>query len=226
MALINCPECGREVSDQADACPRCAYPIAKKNVTPVPGAPAAEEAAAAQAGDEAAPEAAGTSGAEHTIWEGTPSQLTNFKPVAGLLFMILFIIGLVVSLDYIFKHEYREVYYGLAIIVVPLIVILWKWLQVSCHRYEVTNERIRVRTGILARSHEVVELYRVKDISLERPFLMRLFGLGDVIAITSDKSTPTVTFHAVRGATGFYEELRKHVEQRRVQRRVREVDFE
>jgi hypothetical protein len=30
LALINCPECGREVSDQAEACPRCAYPIAKK----------------------------------------------------------------------------------------------------------------------------------------------------------------------------------------------------
>lgn len=29
MALINCPECGKEVSDKAKACPNCAYPIAK-----------------------------------------------------------------------------------------------------------------------------------------------------------------------------------------------------
>ena len=28
MALIECPECGREVSDSAAACPECAYPIA------------------------------------------------------------------------------------------------------------------------------------------------------------------------------------------------------
>jgi hypothetical protein len=27
MALINCPECEREVSDQAVACPHCGYPI-------------------------------------------------------------------------------------------------------------------------------------------------------------------------------------------------------
>lgn len=27
MALITCPECGREVSDQASACPQCGYPI-------------------------------------------------------------------------------------------------------------------------------------------------------------------------------------------------------
>ncbi len=27
MALINCPECGTEVSDKAKSCPKCAYPI-------------------------------------------------------------------------------------------------------------------------------------------------------------------------------------------------------
>ena len=27
MALINCPECGKEVSDKAEACPFCGYPI-------------------------------------------------------------------------------------------------------------------------------------------------------------------------------------------------------
>ena len=27
MALINCPECKNEVSDKAEKCPKCAYPI-------------------------------------------------------------------------------------------------------------------------------------------------------------------------------------------------------
>lgn len=31
MALIKCPECGKEISDRAEACPNCAYPIAKLN---------------------------------------------------------------------------------------------------------------------------------------------------------------------------------------------------
>jgi len=30
MALINCPECSKEVSDQAPSCPNCAYPLAEK----------------------------------------------------------------------------------------------------------------------------------------------------------------------------------------------------
>ncbi|MFW6129686.1 MAG: hypothetical protein ACOC56_00790 [Atribacterota bacterium] len=34
MALINCPECKRKVSDKAESCPRCGYPIIKysKNI--------------------------------------------------------------------------------------------------------------------------------------------------------------------------------------------------
>jgi uncharacterized membrane protein YvbJ len=27
MALINCPECGATISDQAISCPRCAFPL-------------------------------------------------------------------------------------------------------------------------------------------------------------------------------------------------------
>lgn len=27
MALIKCPECGREISDKAGSCPNCGYPI-------------------------------------------------------------------------------------------------------------------------------------------------------------------------------------------------------
>lgn len=27
MALINCPECSTQVSDKADKCPQCAYPL-------------------------------------------------------------------------------------------------------------------------------------------------------------------------------------------------------
>src|SRR5687767_13614695 len=30
MALINCPECGRQVSTAAAACPACGFPVAQK----------------------------------------------------------------------------------------------------------------------------------------------------------------------------------------------------
>ena len=30
MALINCPECNKEISDKATSCPNCGYPVEKK----------------------------------------------------------------------------------------------------------------------------------------------------------------------------------------------------
>ena len=33
MALINCPECGKSVSDQASSCPSCGHPINSAAVT-------------------------------------------------------------------------------------------------------------------------------------------------------------------------------------------------
>lgn len=33
MALIKCPECGKQVSSMANACPECGYPIASKPST-------------------------------------------------------------------------------------------------------------------------------------------------------------------------------------------------
>ncbi len=34
MALIKCPECGREVSDKAAACPQCGYPLTQPPASP------------------------------------------------------------------------------------------------------------------------------------------------------------------------------------------------
>lgn len=36
MALINCPECRKQVSDQSTSCPSCGYPIKQNTVSPVP----------------------------------------------------------------------------------------------------------------------------------------------------------------------------------------------
>src|SRR5204863_4816365 len=30
MALINCPECGQQVSTEAETCPACGYPVAER----------------------------------------------------------------------------------------------------------------------------------------------------------------------------------------------------
>lgn len=46
MALINCPECGKQVSTSAKACPSCGFPVAEKPSvaeSSAPGSPGADE---------------------------------------------------------------------------------------------------------------------------------------------------------------------------------------
>lgn len=33
MALINCPECGKEISNKAASCPHCGYPLLSEDAS-------------------------------------------------------------------------------------------------------------------------------------------------------------------------------------------------
>ena len=43
MALIKCPECGKEISDQAANCPNCGFPVNKSDSQSVPTTQSHEE---------------------------------------------------------------------------------------------------------------------------------------------------------------------------------------
>lgn len=110
-------------------------------------------------------------------------------------------------------------------LVVPIGVALYQWLQVRCRVYELTTERFRITRGILSKHIDELELYRVKDVSLHRPFVQRLFSLGTVVLDTSDHSTPQVVIPAVAEIDWLRDQIRRHVEARRDSKGVKEVDF-
>jgi len=137
---------------------------------------------------------------EKDVWFGTPSQVVNLGSyiLLGMFFWL----------------------------VIPLFVILWKWLDVKNTKYELTTERIRIRSGILNIKSDELELYRVRDYKFEEPFFLRMFSLGNIILETSDRSHPTIVIKAIPNGEELREKLRTHVEACRTKKQVREVDFE
>ena len=105
-----------------------------------------------------------------------------------------------------------------------LLNLAYKVIQVYCIRYEIDAEELRRFSGIFRREHEYVELYRVKDYRVERPFIYRLFGLGNLIIYTSDKTTPVFRLDAIRDPEEKYKILRALVELNRREKHVFEVD--
>ena len=101
-----------------------------------------------------------------------------------------------------------------------------RYLKTQYTKYEITDERIVEQTGILSRKTDETELYRVKDIRLEEPFFLRMFGLSTILLVTSDKSSPLIKVYGVKNGTSLRKELRTLIEARRDKKGVKERDFE
>ena len=106
-------------------------------------------------------------------------------------------------------------------VILPLIV----YLRTRFTIYELTEERFREKTGILSQTIEELELYRVRDYSVEKPFIMRLFGLGNLTLITSDKTNPKIYLYAIKNVENVRDLFRKNVEATRKKTGTKEVDF-
>ena len=154
---------------------------------------------------------------DEVLWKRGPSQWTNF---GKFLIGLVFVAGIGVAAEMI---PFRPAWYAVAI---PLLWMLWKYLVVRCEVYELSEQRLRLYTGVLNQKIDEMELYRVKDVTLERPLILRIVGLSNLHLETSDRSHPEVVLKAVAGAVESRETLRKQVEFLRDKKRVREVDFE
>ena len=152
---------------------------------------------------------------EEVLWKGSPSQVLN---LGKYLIALLLAIGIAIGGLFV-----MPVWIAL---ILPLGWMLWTFIETRSVRHELTTERIRMSAGVFNQQLDDVELYRVKDTSMERPFWYRMFGLSTLIIETSDRSQPRIEIKAIHNGDELRETLRKQVEFWRDKKRVREVDFE
>lgn len=152
---------------------------------------------------------------ETTLWQGSPSQWLN---LGHYLFAVVLAAGVITG-GFFFPP-------GWALIVVPFFYIGWRFLVVRSTRFELTTERLRLTRGVFNQKIDEIELYRVKDIAMERPLWMRLTGLSSILLQTSDRSLPTLVLPAISKGVELRENLRRQVEDIRDRKRVRELDME
>lgn len=93
--------------------------------------------------------------------------------------------------------------------------------------YKITTKRVMVERGILSKRLEQVDVYRIKDFVVERPFGQRLLGTGNIQLLTMDPTTQIVNLRNLKtDVVGLYEKLRAAAEAERVRRGVRILDNE
>ena len=105
--------------------------------------------------------------------------------------------------------------------------IIWKdrkrylGLPLSFTRYSLSEDRLFLSIGFLNIKDEEVLLYRVRDINTSRTLWQRLFGVGTVTVISSDKSMPTFELKNVKDPMAVKELIHDQVEAMKIRRRVR-----
>ena len=108
------------------------------------------------------------------------------------------------SIQYIWKDRKR--YFGL-----PL----------SFTRYALSEDRLFLSVGFLNIKDDEILLYRVRDIATTRNLWQRLFGVGTVTVVSSDKTMPTLVLKNVKDPVMVKELIHRQVEEMKIQRRVR-----
>ncbi len=154
---------------------------------------------------------------ENLYWKGSSSQWLNLGPFALAAFLAILICVAAILL------AFPPLFAALA---APLAIVAWKYLVVRCRVFELTNERLRITSGVINQTMDEIELYRVKDTMILRPWWMRITGLASISLQTSDRTLPTLVIPAIRGGREVREALRRKVETQRERKRVREMDFD
>ncbi|AXJ94845.1 MULTISPECIES: PH domain-containing protein [unclassified Sphingomonas] len=111
---------------------------------------------------------------------------------------------------------------------VGLVIIAVRWLQNMAASYEITDQRLIVRRGLLMKSIDEIELYRIKDIRVEYSLINQLTDIGTITITSTDRTTGHAQFvlRDVPAARERREGLRKLVDRARQRRGVRELDVD
>ena len=91
--------------------------------------------------------------------------------------------------------------------------------------YKLTEQKLLVETGFLNKREEEVRLYRVMDLTLNRPLEQRLWGLGTIHCCTADRATPEFDISRIKNAEQVKNLISDMVEKERNKRRVSTREF-
>lgn len=136
----------------------------------------------------------GTEG-EKSIWIGRYSYRNFFGRIfLRVLVTVALIAGYVYFLDPAAEGNTGRVllYIGGGVLTFLWLSLFWQMFRARYgHKYELTNRRLFISTGVFRRRRDQVELLRVQDIFIKQPGLFyRMANIGTVVVETSEELLP------------------------------------
>jgi uncharacterized membrane protein YdbT with pleckstrin-like domain len=111
---------------------------------------------------------------------------------------------------------------------IGFIFIFVKWIKDISNKYVLTSNRLIIRTGIIFKRVDEIELYRVKDVRVDYSLINQITDIGTISLRSSDTTTNAHYFviNDIPQARDVRELIRNYVDQARRIRQVREMDID
>ena len=94
-------------------------------------------------------------------------------------------------------------------------------LPISFTRYALSEDRLFLKRGVINVKQDEIVLYRVRDLRVSVSLWQRLFGVGTVTVISTDKSIPELVIKNIRQPNEVKELSHEYVEKMKIARRMR-----
>ena len=157
------------------------------------------------------------------------AEIFKLSPVArafpGQILLGVILIGLGVGLALRAQDFSWPRWVALVPLALGLLLLLLLWIRVKSCSYRLTNQRLFVRRGWLAKHVKELELYRVKDVVVDQAGLQRLLGYGTVTVLSADDTTPEVGLVGISSPTKVKEMIRTQYRAARQREGVRPTEF-
>ena len=98
-------------------------------------------------------------------------------------------------------------------------------LPLSFTKYQMSKERIILRRGLLRTVTDEVMIYRIMDIRLVQTLWQKLFGMGTVTLVSTDKTTPILELKNIQHSDDVRRFLSNLVEQQRTEKGITGSEF-
>ena len=110
---------------------------------------------------------------EHVIYEGHPS----WRSIISFYLMGLVVVAAAVAVGVV--ADKVSIGAGAAAAIL-LIVLLVGWLRRITTRYLITNRRLQIRRGLIAKNVEETRVDRIVDVTVRQGVFDRILGIGAV----------------------------------------------
>jgi len=97
---------------------------------------------------------------------------------------------------------------------------VYYWLKSLATSYEITSQRVRIERGILSKTKDSIEVFRIDHFDLHKPLGMRLAGHCLLHLRSSDASFATVILYGIPNLEQLADSLRECSLRERTRRRV------